>query len=225
MKETQWTTDVDPQSKAASFGITSLTDAELLALVIRNGTKEKNALALATEILSGRESFYALMEAEKEDFLAIDGIGEARAYLLLAVQQIARRAFLQRKPFSLPIESAREAADYVMQELRYEKQEYVVMLMLDTRLRLIAKEVLFVGTIDRAMFSTREMFLSALKHRASTVILVHNHPSGDPSPSDDDISMTKKTQEAGSLLDIPLADHIIIGDFRYYSFSEHGMLG
>ncbi|MDD6550591.1 MAG: DNA repair protein RadC [Lachnospiraceae bacterium] len=224
MKETHWTSDVDPQTKAATYGISSLTDAELLALVIRNGTKEKNALDLATELLSGSEGFYALMEAEKEDFLAIEGIGQAKAFLLLAVQQIAKRAYTQQKLFSFPIESSKAAADYVMQEMRYAKQEYVVMLMLDTRLRVMAKEVLFIGTLDQSLYSTREIFMSALKHRAAQVILFHNHPSGDPSPSEMDIEVTKKTQEAGRLLDIPLSDHIIIGDYKYYSFREHGML-
>ncbi len=224
MKETHWTTDVDPQTKAATYGISSLTDAELLALVIRNGTKEKNALDLAAEVLAGREGFYSLMESDKEDFLAIEGIGQAKAYLLLAVQQIAKRAFSQHRMFSLPIESSKEAADYVMQDLRYAKQEYVMMLMLDTRLRVMAKEVLFIGSLDQSMYSPRELFTSALKHRAAQVILFHNHPSGDPSPSQMDIEVTKKTQEAGRLLDIPLSDHIIIGDYKYYSFREHGML-
>lgn len=224
MKDTQWTSDVDPQSKARDYGIASLTDAELLALVIRNGTKSMNALELATHILSGNEGLYALMEAEKEDLIAIEGIGEAKAYLLLAVQQIAKRASQQQRRFSLPLSNSREAADYVMQELRYEKQEYVVTIFLDTRMRIMSKEVLFKGTLDRSLFSTREILTSALKHRAASIILVHNHPSGDPSPSDDDMEITRKTKEAGYFLDIPLLDHIIIGDFKYYSFREHGQL-
>jgi len=224
MKKNQWISDVDPQTKAEKYGIRSLTDSELLALVLRNGTREKNALELAKEILSGSEGFYSLMEARREDLLEIEGIGQAKAYILLAVQQIAKRAFTQRKAESPAIESPRAAADYVMQELRYEKQEYVVMLLLDTRLHVISKEVLFKGTLDQSMYSTRELFCSALRHRAAQVILFHNHPSGDPTPSEADIKVTKKTEEAGRLLDIPLSDHIIIGDFKYYSFREHGLL-
>ncbi|HAP03671.1 MAG TPA: hypothetical protein DCQ87_06735 [Lachnospiraceae bacterium] len=224
MKENQWISDVDPQSKARDFGIESLTDAELLALVLRNGTKEKNALEVAKDVLSGSEGFYSLMEAGREDFLAFDGIGEAKACLLMAVAEIAKRAYTQRRTASIQIESPKQAADYVMQLLRYEKQEYVMMLHLDTRLHVLGKDVLFIGTLDQSMFSTRELFCSALKARAAQVILFHNHPSGDPSPSEYDIMVTKKTKEAGRLLDIPLSDHIIIGDFKYYSFREHGLL-
>ncbi|MGN0241258.1 MAG: DNA repair protein RadC, partial [Candidatus Weimeria sp.] len=224
MKKNQWISDVDPQTKAKDFGIASLTDAELLALVLRNGTKDKNALELAKEVLSGAEGFYSLMEAHREDLTRVEGIGEAKAFLLLAVAEIAKRAYTQRRNISTQIESPKQAADYVMQLLRYEKQEYVMMLHLDTRLHVIGKEVLFKGTLDQSMFSTRELFSSALRARAAQVILFHNHPSGDPSPSEYDIMVTKKTKEAGRLLDIPLSDHIIIGDFKYYSFREQGLL-
>ena len=208
MKENQWISDVDPQSKARDFGIESLTDAELLALVLRNGTKEQNALEVAKDVLSGSEGFYSLMEAGREDFLAFDGIGEAKACLLMAVAEIAKRAYTQRRTASIQIESPKQAADYVMQLLRH----------------VLGKDVLFIGTLDQSMFSTRELFCSALKARAAQVILFHNHPSGDPSPSEYDIKVTKKAMEAGRLLDIPLSDHIIIGDFKYYSFREHGLL-
>ena len=224
MKKNQWISDVDPQTKARDFGISTLTDAELLALVLRNGTKERNALELAKDVLSGNDGLYSLMEARREDLLSIDGIGEAKAFLLLAVQEIAKRAYTQRKKDLPSIASPRQAADYVMQLLRYEKQEYVMMLHLDTKLRVLGKELLFIGTLDQSMFSTRELFYSALKHQAAQVILFHNHPSGDPAPSEYDIQVTKKTEEAGKLLDIPLSDHIIIGDFKYYSFREHGLL-
>ena len=224
MKKNQWISDVDPQTKARDFGISTLTDAELLALVLRNGTKERNALELAKDVLSGNDGLYSLMEARREDLLSIDGIGEAKAFLLLAVQEIAKRAYTQRKKDLPSIASPRQAADYVMQLLRYEKQEYVMMLHLDTKLRVLGKELLFIGTLDQSMFSTRELFYSALKHQAAQVILFHNHPSGDPAPSEYDIRVTKKTEEAGKLLDIPLSDHIIIGDFKYYSFREHGLL-
>lgn len=220
----EWTTDVDPQTKASRYGIASLTDAELLALVLRNGTREKNALDLSREILGGREGFYGLLEADKADFRSISGIGEARAYLLLAVQQIAIRSYSSRKRFILPITCSKDAADLVMQELRYERREYVVLLMLDVRLRITDKETLFVGTAENAAFSTRELFSLALRKKASSVILVHNHPSGDPSPSEADAEITRKTDEAGRLLDIPLLDHIIVGDFRYYSFRENGLI-
>lgn len=225
MEKTQeWTTNVDPQTKAASFGISSLTDAELLALVIRNGTREKNALQLSREILEGREGFYALMEADKADLLAIDGIGEARAYLLLAVQQIAKRASVSKKRFALPLTCASDAADYVMQDLRYERREYIVLLMLDVRMRITDKEIMFIGTSDQALFSVRDLYSVVLRKKASSVILVHNHPSGDPSPSEADMEATRRMQEAGRLLDIDFLDHIIVGDLRYYSFREHGLL-
>ncbi|MDD6381050.1 MAG: DNA repair protein RadC [Lachnospiraceae bacterium] len=223
-KTVLWTTTVDPQTKAAQYGIGSLTDAELLALVIRNGTQSRNALEIASDVLAGGDGFYALMEADKADLLSIDGIGEARAYLLLAVQQIAIRAYGGRKQFKVPLQSAKDAADIVMQELRYEHREYVILMMLDVRMRLMERVTMFIGTAENAVCSTRELFSMALKKKASSVILVHNHPSGDPSPSDEDIEATKKAEEAGMLLDIPLLDHIIVGDFRFYSFRENGLI-
>jgi len=223
-KTRQWTTTVDPQTKAARYGIASLTDAELLALVIRNGTRGKSALELAGEVLNEDEGFYALMQADREGLMSIDGIGEARAYLLLAVQQIAIRARADRKQFNVPLTCAKDAADVVMQELRYEHREYVVLLILDVRMRITDRITMFIGTAENATFSTRELFAEALKKKASSVIIVHNHPSGDPSPSDADIAVTRRAQEAGNLLDIPLLDHLIIGDFRYYSFRESGLI-
>ena len=215
---------MDPQTKARDYGIESLTDPELLSLVIRNGTKEKNALDLACEVLAGREGFYALMEADKSELMAIEGIGEARACLLLAVAEISKRASRDKRKFSLPITCARDAADAVMQSLRYERREIVMLLILDVRMRITDQVLMSVGTAENAAVSTSELFSEALKSRASSVILVHNHPSGDPSPSEADIAVTRKTQEAGRLLDIPLLDHLIIGDLRFYSFRESGLI-
>ena len=215
---------MDPETKARKYGMEALTDAELLALVIRCGTKEKNALDLAREILGQEAGFYGLMESSLASLMAIDGIGRAKACLLLAVRSIVIRASQQKKGPRLEMKNAYCVADFFMEQLRYLQKEQVILCLLDNKCRYMGQVLLAEGTCNTAVISPREVYIEALMHRACGVILLHNHPSGDPTPSKEDRAVTTMCALAGENLGIPLMDHIVIGDLTYFSFKEQGLI-
>lgn len=219
-----WNCDLDPECKARKYGMEALTDAELLALLIRCGTKEKNALEVAKEILGDQEGFYGLMESNRSSLTAIDGIGQAKASLLLAVRTIVIRASQQKRGPRLVMNNAHRVAEFFMEQLRYLKKEQVILCLLDNKCRYMGQVVLAEGTCNSATISPREVYIEALMHRACGIILLHNHPSGDPTPSSEDRTVTTMCALAGENLGIPLMDHIVIGDLTYFSFKEQGLI-
>lgn len=223
-KKKVWNQEMDPETKARQYGMDALTDAELVALVIRCGTKEKNALELAREILGDEVGFYGLMESDLQTLTSIRGIGWAKACLLLAVRSIVIRASQQRREVKPVMNSASCVADFFMEQLRYLKKEQVILCLLDNKCRYMGQVLLAEGTCNTAVISPREVYIEALMHRACAVILLHNHPSGDPTPSKEDRAVTTMCALAGENLGIPLMDHIVIGDLTYFSFKEQGLI-
>lgn len=220
--------DEMPYERFLSCGASSLTNAELLAIILRTGTREKNATQLSREILGfyqeGASDLSALHRLTLEDLKGIPGIGEVKAVKILSLAEISRRLVRERAASRLVFSSPSAVADYYMEQLRHLETETAVLVMLDNRMALLREEILSLGTVNCTLLSPREIFLRALRWGAVNIMLLHNHPSGDPAPSGIDIEITERIYKAGQILGIQLIDHLIIGDLRYTSLREWGCI-
>ncbi len=207
------------------YGPEALSDAELLAIILRNGTPKYDVRTLAENVLLAfGGDISGLCHAGYDDLTAIEGIGRVKALQLLCVVQIAKRIWRERSKQSEKPVFVREAAEYYMQDLRYLETEHVYVLMLDTKMRRVGEYHASMGSANMSVVPVREIIREALKSNAISIILLHNHPSGDPSPSDCDREVTLRLKEACELSGIRLFDSIIIGDGRYFSFREERQL-
>ena len=217
-----------PYEKFSQLGPQSLTESELLAIILRTGTRDKNALQLAEEVLHlskyPREGLLGLYDMSLEELMAIKGIGMVKAIQLKCLTELTMRMSMSCAKSRLCFKNPSTVADYFMEKLRHLDTECVILVSLDAKGELLREKKLSDGSVRMSMISPREIFLEALKNKAVNVILVHNHPSGDPTPSRADIKMTQIVHEMGEMMDIPLLDHIIIGDNQYTSFRELGKL-
>lgn len=194
-----------PREKLAKYGAATLTDLELLLLVIGSGNKQVSARAIATQILKllkekGGEVTY-------RDLTGVKGMGIAKTSEMIALFELGRRYLI---PADKPIIASTDDAVEQLKDLRSKKQECFVVLTLDGANRLISNEIVFQGTLDRSIIHPREIFARAIEDRAASIIVAHNHPSGNASPSEEDIAATKRIQEAGELLGIKVLEHIIV---------------
>ena len=216
-----------PYEKCLAHGPGILTDAELLAVILRTGCRGKDAVTLSREILKTgdrRDGLLNLNRLTLQELTEIPGVGRVKAIQVLCICELSRRIARQRAGQKLILSEPGTIAAYYMEDLRLREQECLLLVMLDTRCRLIADRILSVGTVNASLVSSREIYMEALRHRAVSILLLHNHPSGDPTPSLEDRRVTEKIQKAGRLLDIRLIDHIVIGDGRYVSFLEEGLI-
>lgn len=216
-----------PYEKALSKGIEHLSDAELLSVILRTGSREVRSMDLACEILKHKPEYPGLLGlfyTTKEELMKIKGIGRVKAVELLAVAELAKRLAKEKRPCRQAFHSPGVIASFYMEELRHEKREKTMLILLDGKNRMIRDVVISEGTVNASMASPREIFLEALKYEAVFVILVHNHPSGDPTPSRQDLQITATIKKSGMLLGIPLIDHIIIGDQNYISLQEQKLM-
>ena len=218
---------MQPYEKCISYGPEFLTDAELIACILRSGTKEYTSVALAEYLLNLRKDkrgLEGLCNLSFEELIRVPGIGRVKALQIQCIFELAKRMTKSEARKTLCFADPQTIADYYMEDLRHKEQEHLLLLLLDVKSKLLGEKMLFTGSINASIISPREIYLEALKYHAAGIILLHNHPSGDPTPSMADRRATKKIQEAGSLLDIPLLDHIVIGDKQYVSFHEKGYL-
>ena len=216
-----------PYEKCKEFGVTALTDQELLAVIIRLGTANKDAMALAAEVLGlcGKEKgLLGLHHLEIRDFMQIDGIGEVKAVKLKCIAELSNRIARKRVMHGSTFEGPAQIAAYYMEAMRHLEKEEGRALFLDAKCNLLAEEIISIGSISSAVIPRRELFRGALKANAAQIVLLHNHPSGDPTPSREDIGVTAEILKASQLMEIPLVDHIIIGDNTYISLKERGLL-
>lgn len=214
-----------PYEKCLKYGAGSLSDAELLAVVIRTGTAGKKSIDLAQEILNQNErNLLNLYQMGLKDLMKISGIGKVKAVQLKCVAELTRRMAKATRSREVSLNSASSVAAYYMEELRHENREKLMLSMFDSQCVLLGDEVISVGTVNASLVSPREVFMRALAHQAVHIILLHNHPSGVPLPSAQDRFVTKRIAECGDLLGIHLSDHIIIGDNKYFSFKEENLL-
>lgn len=214
-----------PYEKCLAKGAEFLSDAELLAVIIRTGTNGHTSVEVAKQILEAKSgSLLAVHQMSLAELRQIPGIGKVKAIQLKCVAELSKRIAMSSRVHDVVLQSARSVASYYMERLRHEEREHVLLCMFDTRCRLIRDTVISVGTATASLVSPREIFLKALEYHAVHIILVHNHPSGDIQPSRQDIQITRQLLEGGRILGIALSDHIIIGDNQYFSFREQEML-
>lgn len=217
-----------PYEKFMRLGSHALTEAELLAIIIRTGTKERTPVEIGQEILSlpsvKEHGLGGLYHVTVEELMGIKGIGQVKAVKLKCLAELSMRMAMTAAKKDLQFLNPASVAKYYMEKLRHEKKERVLLLLLDHKERLVGEEVLSVGTVSSSLLSPREVFIAALRKEAVHIMLLHNHPSGDPTPSGQDLRVTEEIQEIGDMIDIPLIDHIIIGDNKYMSFKEAGLL-
>lgn len=213
-----------PYERFLRFGPEHLTEAELLAIIIRTGTREKSALQLAEQVLSlakyPKEGLLGLYDVTLEELEGISGIGEVKAVKLKCLAELSMRMSTARAKEGLSFRSSGQVAAYFMERLRHRKTECVILVCMDAKGQVICEKKMSEGSVTMSLISPREIFLTALEYRAVTILLVHNHPSGDPTPSRSDKELTNNVREAGERMGIPLLDHIVIGDQSYASFKE-----
>lgn len=218
-----------PYEKCDRFGAGGLTDVELLAVILRTGAKGLSALDLARKLLypergAATKGATHLQSWTKEELMKVHGIGKVKAIQILCLCELSKRLSRLSARSELDFSKPDTIAEYYMEDMRHRNQEHIKLLMLNGRLRLIGESEISKGTINMSVISPREIFLEALQKGAVYIIILHNHPSGDPAPSREDILITKRIREAGLLLGIELLDHIIIGDNCYVSFAQEEML-
>lgn len=214
--------DSRPRERLLKIGSRSLSDHELLAIILRTGTKDKHVLEIALEILDYFGDLYHFRNVTFEELIKLPGIGPAKAVELLAVIELGQRLSRANRVKEGTIHSSVWVGNYLIEEMRDFEQENVMALYLNTKNEIIKKEILFVGSINSSVAHPREIFKGAIRCNAARIILAHNHPSGNPEPSRADIVFTKQLAEAGELMGIELLDHFVIGETNYVSLREEG---
>lgn len=223
MKIREMTVSERPREKMVLYGRETLTNSELLAVLLKTGTKEHGVLHLAEKVLNAG-GLRNLAECSLEELTAFEGIGEAKACVLHAAIELGRRIATAEVLTGGTVGSVEDVVDIFMEKLRYMQKEVFEVLLLNAKGHIIARENVSVGDLCSSVVHPRETFKSAIKRSAAAVIFIHNHPSGDPTPSDDDVTMTKRLIEAGNILGISVLDHIIIGDGTYISMKAKGII-
>lgn len=214
-----------PYERCLKYGAESLSEAELLSVLLRTGCEGRSVMELSmniVELCEKRRGIRSLSQMDVNDFLKIRGIGKVKAVQLKCLVEFSRRLWRSEKELRMQIRCPSQISEYYMEELRNEETECAYVVFLDGKNRFLADECISKGTVNASLVSTREIFKKAIKQQAVFIMLVHNHPSGDPTPSREDILLTDKIIKAGNLMDIPLLDHIIIGDGNYVSLKEKG---
>ncbi|REJ19002.1 MAG: hypothetical protein C6W59_04625 [Paenibacillaceae bacterium] len=213
-----------PRERMMIDGAEALSDAELLAILLRTGTRNESAVNLANRILRECGGLRQLVDMSIAELINIRGVGPAKAVQLRAGIELGRRLARRAASDRPAIRKPEDAAKLVMEDLRSELKEHFVCLFLNTKNQVLARETLSVGTLNASLVHPREVFRAAIKRGSASIICLHNHPSGDPTPSPEDIALTRRLQEAGALIGIDVLDHIVIGDGRFISLKEQGYL-
>lgn len=219
-----WPSQERPRKRLLQQGAKALSDAELLAIFLRTGTRNLSAVDLARQLLTDFGNLSQLLQASKTEFCAAQGLGEAKFTQLQAVMEMARRIQADALSQGRTITQAADAADFLIAELGHRPAEVFGALFLDTKHHILAFEELFHGTIDHTSVHPRELIRRVMHHNAARIILAHNHPSGDTTPSQADITLTKSLKNALAMLDVRLLDHLVIGKKSFCSLAEHGFL-
>lgn len=213
-----------PREKLLRYGTEALSNAELLAIILRTGSSNDNILNLSNRILKETGGLNGVLNCSIEDLLELKGIGEAKATQLLAIGELLKRFKSFKGGEQYKISQPKDAADYIMNDMRYLNQEHLKVIMLNTKNIVLSVKDVSVGSLNSSIVHPREVFKEAIRKASASIIICHNHPSGDPTPSSEDISLTSRIKECGKLLGIELLDHIIIGDGIYVSLKEKGVM-
>lgn len=219
--------EMRPYERCLKDGPGILSDAELLAVILRTGSIGETSIDLAVRLLSlshCRQGIWDVLEWSVPELIQIKGIGTVKAVQLQCIGELSRRIAKAGAKEAMIMQEPSTIADYYMEDMRHCRQEILRMMMLNTKNRLIGECIITKGTVNASLISAREIFLEALKYQAVCIILVHNHPSGDPTPSKEDILVTRRIRDAGELIGISVLDHLIIGDHSYISLKERGII-
>lgn len=213
-----------PREKLKMYGIEALTDQELLTIILNSGNKNSSVFQISEQLLSHYHSFKNMLETNFFELTNQAGIGESKAASLLAVIEIAKRIYTIDKHRKYRCQSPKQAAQYLMNHIRFCSQEKLIAIHLNTKNYIISDKVIFQGSLDSSLIHPREIFKEALRCSAQSIIIAHNHPSGDPTPSQEDINVTQRLINCGQIMGIHVLDHIIIGDGCFTSLIEDGYL-
>lgn len=214
-----------PRERIHKQGVAQLSNAELIAAIIGTGSSQKSVLSLSSDVIEYLpEGLKSLAELSIDELIKIDGIGRGKACQIIASVELGKRVYYGSHEKLVKIASPEDVSTLLMAELRYKKQEHFLVLILDTKNQVTAIETITIGTLNASLVHPREVFCRAIRKSANGIILVHNHPSGDPQPSREDQLLTERLTESGRILGILILDHVVIGDGRYFSFKENGLL-
>jgi DNA repair protein RadC len=212
-----------PRERLQYYGPPALSNAELLAILLRIGTPGENVVALSTRLLAEFGGLAGLAKASFSDLAEIKGVGIAKTAQLKAALELGRRLLITSPDARPQITSPLEAANLLMLEMGGLEQEHLRTLLLDTKNRVLASPTIYVGSVNASIIRVSEIFREAVRENATALIVAHNHPSGDPTPSPEDVHVTRSIVEAGSLLGIDVLDHLVIGHQRFVSLKERGL--
>jgi DNA repair protein RadC len=212
-----------PRERLENYGEAALSHSELLAIILRSGVKGQSVLNLSQALLAKYGSLLGLARASFAELCAEHGLGPAKATQLKAAMELGRRLLIESPDARPQITSPADAANLVQLQMSLLEQEEVRVLILDTRNRVLDNHTVYVGSLNTSVVRVGELFREAIKQNAAAIIVVHNHPSGDPTPSPEDVRLTEMLVEAGKLLDVEVLDHLIIGQGRFVSLKERGL--
>lgn len=213
-----------PRERLLTYGAEQLTNQELLAIIINTGVKDENVLEVSNKLLNLVDNIRELRHLTIQELRSIKGIGEKKAITLLAMIELAIRMHTHSLEDKIRIKSPQCVADLLMERMRYYTQEHFIALYLNTKNIVIHEQIIFKGSLNASIVHPREVYKEAVKRSAANIIVCHNHPSGDPTPSIEDIEATKRLINCGTLFGIELLDHIIIGDGKFVSIKEKGLV-
>lgn len=212
-----------PRERLLRYGAESLTNVELIAILLGSGTKGTNVLQIAQQLVGKFGNMHQIAEATISELCAIKGLGPAKALQLKAAVNLGLRASRKAIPMKYKVDVPLHAYNLVREELSTEKRELLIVILKDIKNYVINHQIVSIGTLSETLVHPREVFNPAIRHNASSLIVIHNHPSGDPTPSQEDIDMTKTLIQAGRLIGIPVHDHLIIGHQNYLSLRKYGL--
>ena len=225
MKIRQLPEDERPREKLLREGRDKLSTAEVLAILIGSGGADRSALEIATNLLTmdSRGSAF-LGECRPEEMMSVKGIGRAKACEILAAVELGKRIAACPREERRVISTSADIADVVMEKMRYYRKEHFVCMLINVKGEIIEESCISIGDLCSSVTHPREVFVDAVRRSAGSVVFIHNHPSGDPTPSEADVATTKRLIEAGQILGIPVLDHIVIGDGEYVSMKAKGLI-
>lgn len=212
-----------PRERFLELGSEAVSSSELIAIILGNGTKGKSVVHLSQELISKFETLNGLAEATIAEICEVKGMGKAKAMQIKAALTLAMRLSQTSLSAKYKIDHPLRAYNLLKDILEKEKRELFVVILLDTKSCLINHHIVSIGTLSRSLVHPREVFYPAIRHKAASLLLAHNHPSGDPTPSKEDINITKTLIEVGEMMGMPVKDHIIIGNNKYISLKEQNL--
>ena len=212
-----------PRERLLNYGVGALSNAELLAIVLRIGTKEENAVRMAQRLLATVGSLAGMVRINPSELAREKGVGPAKVAQIKAALELGRRMLIESPEERPQVRSPADAANLVMTEMSLLEQEHLRVMLLDTKNRVLETPTIYIGSLNTSLIRVGELFREAIRANCASLIVLHNHPSGDPTPSPEDVAVTRQIVEAGKFLDIDVLDHLIIGRQRFVSLKERGL--